>query len=312
MRIDARKAIENVMDRSRSMYPEKDHPSWQQGVLVPPLKPRFTFRRGDTVFTIGSCFARNIERQLADFVVPTLRVWIPPEERFDETHEPNAVINEYNPGTMLQRIAGAFCDAQRPDEATIVPHKSGFIDLLLNLAKPASRERVLERRREVDGIYETLPHAKVVIITLGFIECWYDTASALFLNQMPPLPVQKAYPGRFIFRQLDVFEAYPLLERALGILDAHGIRTLLTVSPVPIIRTFSGQHVAVANAFSKSVLRVCAERLCRKFRNVDYFPSYEMVTLGGISSYIADAVHVRDDVVAAVTRHMIENYVEAA
>lgn len=310
MKIDARTAIENVMDRNRSMYPAKDHPSWQNSVLVPPLKPRFTFRRGGTVFTIGSCFARNIERQLRDFTVPTLRVWIPPEERFEETHEPNAVINEYNPGTMLQRIACAFDADPHPSEQTVVQHKSGYIDLLMNLAKPASRERVLERRRDVDAIYEALPRADVVIITLGFIECWYDTLSKLFLNQMPPLPLQKANPGRFVFRQLDVFEAYPLLERALGILDAHKIKVLLTVSPVPIIRTFSGQHVAVANAFSKSVLRVCAERLCGKFPLVDYFPSYEMVTLGGASSDIEDAVHVRDDVVAAVTRHMIENYVE--
>jgi hypothetical protein len=53
---------------------------------------------------------------------------------------------------------------------------------------------------------------------------------------------------------------------------------LLTVSPVPLIATYEDRHVLVSTTYSKSVLRVAADKLCRAFEGVDYFPSYELIT----------------------------------
>lgn len=54
-------------------------------------------------------------------------------------------------------------------------------------------------------------------------------------------------------------------------------RIILTVSPVPLLRTFSNRDIIVANTYSKSVLRAVADELSSKYDDVDYFPSYEMV-----------------------------------
>src|SRR5205814_9168029 len=58
----------------------------------------------------------------------------------------------------------------------------------------------------------------------------------------------------------------------------HRAKMILTVSPVPLIATYEGRHVLQANTYSKAVLRVAAETIRKDNHNVDYFPSYEIIT----------------------------------
>jgi hypothetical protein len=70
------------------------------------------------------------------------------------------------------------------------------------------------------------------------------------------------------------------MRRALAILRgvSRRLRVLLTVSPVPLTATASGQHVLNATTYSKSVLRAVAGQLAATRKSVDYFPSYEIIT----------------------------------
>jgi hypothetical protein len=86
------------------------------------------------------------------------------------------------------------------------------------------------------------------------------------------------------------------------------IRTILTVSPVPLHTTFMPEDCVIANEYSKTVLRVCAEELARKYANVDYFPSYEIVRSGGLANFHKDNVHVKPEVVSLVTSYMLSIY----
>ncbi len=99
-----------------------------------------------------------------------------------------------------------------------------------------------------------------------------------------------------------------MLTEALDALCSLDKKVILTVSPVPIQTTFSDVDCVVANEFSKAVLRVCAERLSRQMKNVDYFPSYEMARVAGLTAYCEDNVHVLDSVVSTITRNMIDVY----
>jgi hypothetical protein len=56
-------------------------------------------------------------------------------------------------------------------------------------------------------------------------------------------------------------------------------RLLITVSPVPLSFTFRVQDILVANTYSKAVLRAALEEFLLNKANVNYFPSYEFVTL---------------------------------
>jgi hypothetical protein len=104
-----------------------------------------------------------------------------------------------------------------------------------------------------------------------------------------------------------VFHTVPLLEPAIEALIERGCKVLLTVSPVPLGTTFTEDDSVTANEFSKAVLRVTAERLSQR-PEVDYFPSYEIVRSGGLSAYLPDQVHVKNEVVERVTAYMLQSY----
>jgi hypothetical protein len=55
------------------------------------------------------------------------------------------------------------------------------------------------------------------------------------------------------------------------------IKIILTVSPVPLAATHSGKHVLTATFSSKSKLRAAAEVISNSEKNVDYFPSFEII-----------------------------------
>jgi hypothetical protein len=53
---------------------------------------------------------------------------------------------------------------------------------------------------------------------------------------------------------------------------------ILTVSPVPLTATITNKHVLDATIYSKSVLRAVAGQLEKENCNIDYFPSYEIIS----------------------------------
>ncbi|HWA00883.1 MAG TPA: GSCFA domain-containing protein [Caulobacterales bacterium] len=274
----------------------------------PILTPRFELRPGQRVFTIGSCFARHIEKRLTGFDLPTRRFAAPSEEW---PYAPNGLLGEFNPGTMAQRILTALEKRDFGDNGLVDLPSGATVDLLLRSgAAPVSRTRAVERRAEIDAIYAELPTSDATIITLGLVEAWFDRATGLYLNQMPPISALRSEPDRYELRALDEVDCFALLEGALGALIESGMRRIVvTVSPVPMNTTFSGRDCMIANSASKAALRSCADRLCRRWPEVDYFPSFEIVMSGGAASFEDDHVHVRDEVVSAVVRHLLDAYV---
>src|ERR1043166_5883387 len=83
----------------------------------------------------------------------------------------------------------------------------------------------------------------------------------------------------------------------------------LRAHPQDGFRIAVGNDRVVTNCYSKSVLRVCAQRLYLKYPLVDYFPSYEIAMSGGLSSFVPDQVHVRDAGVGQITDYMLQEYV---
>ncbi len=171
-------------------------------------------------------------------------------------------------------------------------------------------ERALARRSEIALVYANLARSQMVIVTLGLVEAWFDNETRLYLNQIPPRELAASYPARFEFRRLDVVDCVTILEEAFDALTKVGIKILLTVSPVPLTTTFTGNDCIVANEFSKSVLRVTAGRLANR-QLIDYFPAYEIVRSGGLASYEDDCVHVKEDVIERVTNAMVDAYAYA-
>lgn len=311
-----RRAAKAALDISRKnpgrRFPSQKDERFAGDSLFPNLVPRFTLETPARVFAIGSCFARTIELALADYEVeiPTSEFGVPKSEW---PHRPNGILNEYNPGTMSQRLTAAVEGAKDPED-TIIEVKDGYLDLLLPPGTSAvTYDRAVARRAEIDEVYTKLTGSDLIVITLGFVEAWFDEESGFFLNQMPPMTEVRANPERYTFRRLSAEEAYELLDLGVSALINSGVsKVLVTVSPVPIGRTFTENDVIIANNYSKSVLRICAEMLKDEHPEVDYLPSYEMVMSGGLALYNEDNIHVKPEFVKRVTGYMISNYFPAS
>ncbi len=286
-------------------YPSKGETGYHEGVLLPKLSPRFEIGPKEKIFTIGSCFAREIETRL------TARGFDVPIATFPNPH----MLNEYNAGTILQRIESVYGMFDYPEGMGIEETDKGCFDLFLHIAQaPVTMEVLLYRRRLIADLYQQLKAADTVVITLGLIETWFDTRFQCYVNKAPSRAMVMREPERFQFHRMDVEDVSARVSNALQLINSHSPnkKIILTVSPIPIEATFSQSNAIVANSYSKSVLRVVAEKMVADFDNVDYFPSYEMALSGGMQYFQDDNVHVNDAMVEIITSHMLKNYIPAS
>ena len=281
-------------------YPSKSETGYQDGVLLPKLNPKFTILPGEKIFTIGSCFAREIEHRLVQrqFDVP-VSGFVNPE-----------MLNEYNAGTILQRIESVFGKFEYADGMGVEETDKGWVDLFLHIAQvPVPLEILLLRRRMIAELYQQLLASSTIVITLGLTETWFDTKYQCYVNKAPSRMTVSREPDRFQFHRMDVEDVMARVSNALMLINQHSQKKIVrTVSPVPIEATFSQSNAIVANSYSKAVLRVVAEKMSDQFDNVDYFPSFEMAISGGTRYYLDDNVHVSPELVDIITNHMMSNY----
>jgi hypothetical protein len=70
-------------------------------------------------------------------------------------------------------------------------------------------------------------------------------------------------------------------------------KIVITVSPIALERTFSGQDIVVANTESKAILRAATGQIARDFKDVVYFPSFEIAMGSGPHAfYETDGRHL--------------------
>lgn len=302
-------ALNSALKNRFRKYPSKKDERFIEDIIFPKIDPKFTFTLPLKIFPIGSCFVRNIEDILSSFeniYMPTIKFKVPKEEW---AFRPNGLLNEYTPGCIYQRVLNAF-GRLNFDNFGIIELEHGYIDLLLpGGAPPVNLHRVIERRKQIEKIYEELKDVDLVIITLGYIESWLDTSVSLFLNRMPEPKEIRKYPEKYKFKRLKLFEIIQLLEKVINLLSDKKI--LLTVSPVPLQSTFvPNTDCILSNCYSKSVLRVASEYLYRKYENVDYFPSYEIVLSVGKDAFMPDNVHVKEKLVRKIVDIFLKNYIK--
>ncbi|PJE32020.1 GSCFA family protein [Pseudooceanicola antarcticus] len=307
--LDGLTAFGQTLRNGARRFPDRKDRRYAGQMLMPEVTPGFALAPGDQVFTIGSCFARNVEDALVarGLQVPTAAFSAPQEEA---PGRPNRMLNQYNPGTMLQCLRDI--ETGETGDGLYAQGEQVIDCLLATGSRPVGPERAFARRAEIRDLYARgLAQATTVVVTLGLIESWYDRFTGTYLNEAPTRKILNAEPERFSFRQLEVGECRDMVLELLDRLVDGGNRcVVLTVSPVPLQVTFAGGDAALRNAYSKATLRVVAEEAARQFAEVDYFPSYEMVMSLGLSGFGEDNVHVRPAVVDRIIGHMTDLYVQ--
>jgi len=303
----------DAVERSRlpsSKWPGKGPDSRLEPEAWPALKPRFTLSRGETVFSIGSCFARNIESRLVSlgFKVPTVDFPVPASEFPQGTG--SGILNKYTAPSIHDEVAWIADGARNLD--MILEGPDGCIDLNLAGFKSVSSERAIERRRQVAQLYQHALTADVVVITFGLVEAWWDDHRKAYIQQTPTPQMVRAYPNRWQFEMLDYTATVDYARRTIELLNRdRRRRILITTSPTPLARSFSGHDAIIANTYAKSTLRSVCGALYEEFDNVDYFPSYESVMLSRSAEvWQDDLIHIRPEFVLKVVKRMVSTYVE--
>ena len=245
-------------------------------------------RPEEMVMSAGSCFAANIVPYLEQAGFHYLRTErIHPAlaattgDNFSYAKFTAAYGNIYTARQLLQllrRCLGSFApeeDRWVTSDAVLDPFRPG-------LRYPASTEHEFDvlTARHLARTREAFETADVFVFTLGLTEAWVSAADGAVFPACPGTVAGRFDPARHRFVNFSVSDVVSDLGAFLSELKTVNprLRTILTVSPVPLVATATGGHVLVATSYSKSVLRAAAGEIAARFPEVTYFPAYEIVT----------------------------------
>jgi len=290
----------------------------RQTWFTPQVDPKFKLRRDDKFYAIGSCFARGLENSLAGHKMAVESA--PPE--FAKLQPANkkgsglGFTNKYNTYSILNELRWALDpDAEFPRDSIVPltettwydPHTTPTLEFV-------GFEETLERRGLIQAVTKRIQNCRAVIVTLGLAEVWRDVQADVFLNCTPIASLFKKYPGRYQFHLTSFAQNCANLEAIHALLSSYGhpdFRVVVTVSPVPLMNTFSTMDIVVANTWAKSLLRAVAQEWASAHPNVDYFPSYEIVQNSDRAAVWEDDLrHVRGRGAQHIMELFLRKYIE--
>lgn len=303
------------------------HQFWRSAVAEPAptavdpiIAPGFTIGRKDRIATAGSCFAQHISRKLRESGYHYMVTEQAPAHPF-AAHE--------NYGTFTARFGNIYSVRQlwqllRRAYATFEPHDIAwrradgrFVDPFRPAIQAAGfasvHEVVADREAHFAAVRRMFETCNVFVFTLGLTEAWESTVDGAVFP-LAPGTVADVADDASRFRNFTVAEMEADLAGFID--DLRGInprvRVILTVSPVPLIATYEPRHVLVSTTYSKAALRVVAEQIVQRFDEVDYFPSYEMITGAHTRGafYAEDLREVRPTGVSYVMTHFAKHYLD--
>jgi GSCFA family len=286
--------------------------------LTPEVDPKFKLRRDDSFYAIGSCFARGLEHSLAKHKI-AVESAAPEFAKFHPAKKDVSALgftNKYNTYSILNELRWALDrDALFPVDSIVQLTKTTWYDPHTNPTLDfVSLEETLERRALIQTVTQRIKNCRAVVVTLGLAEVWRDVQADIFLNCTPIPSLFKTQPDRYEFHLTSFAENWDNLEAIHALLSQYGhpdFRIVVTVSPVPLMNTFSTMDIVVANTWAKSLLRALAQEWASAHPNVDYFPSYEIVQNSDRAAvWEQDRRHVRGAGVLHIMDMFLRNYLE--
>ena len=301
-----------------------DRAFWRRAVASQPMGDvdpvgsfGLTIERGTRVATAGSCFAQHIARHLKassynHFIAEPGHPILPEEVREASGYGLFSCRygNIYTARQLLQLMERAY-GRFRPSEDVWFESADIVIDPFRPSVQPggfiSEQEMRLDRQNHLAAVRRMFEELQVFVFTLGLTECWRSRADGAVFPICPGIKGGVFDPAAHEFYNQPVEDVIADLHAfQAGLARVNPAASIiLTVSPVPLVATAeAGEHVLSATTYSKAVLRVAAETIQRRFANVHYFPSFEIVT-GNFNRgayYAADLRNVVEEGVEHVMR----------
>ena len=252
-------------------------------------RPKFRLQAGDRVAMAGSCFAQHIGRYMRGV---GLNPYIAePAHPFMLHFEGDADSyclfsarfgNIYTVRQCLELFQQAF--AIVPPIEDFVEQEGRWFDLLRPSVEKRGfatlHEAKCDRLYHLSRVKSMFESADVLIFTLGLTESWYNAHLGYSYPACPGTVRGSYHPEEHHFRNLSCAEVVADLEALIaGLMTVNqALKIILTVSPVPLVATYTDNNVLVASTYSKSVLRAAVGEVEARHAHVAYFPSYEIIS----------------------------------
>ena len=315
------------------MNPYKELPKsafWKTGVTQENpyginniYKKKFAIRPNTQIATAGSCFGQHVGSFLKKSGYEVIDEEQAPPGLPDKLHQKYGFSlysarygNIYTVKQLLQlaqEVAG-----ERKPENYIWKKNGKYFDALRPAVEPQghdTEQEVIDHRDfHIERVKDVFTKMNLFIFTLGLTEMWVHKESGTVYPTAPGTICGEFNENIYEFKNaqfqeiINDFNKFQATVRKIRSNKPFNI--LLTVSPVPLTATASGRHVLVSTVHSKSILRAVAGQLSSKKKNIDYFPSFEIVNNPRLHSttFKENLRSVRDETVTMVMKHFSKEH----
>nr|WP_321524347.1 GSCFA domain-containing protein [uncultured Cohaesibacter sp.] len=240
------------------------------------------------VATAGSCFAQHVARAMINDGLNYYVTEMPPSDMKEDKAQSLGYGlfsarygNIYTAKQLLQLVLRSY--GKFDPLESFWKTDSGYIDPFRpNIGEVFEDPKSVceDRKRHFEKVREMFETLDVFVFTLGLTECWFDKRDGAVFPVSPGAVTRHADARNFGFCN----QSYNSIKsdiiaflKELSIINPKA-KVIFTVSPVPLIATYSNKDVLTATTYSKSVLRSVSGEIADVFNNVQYFPSYEIIT----------------------------------
>jgi hypothetical protein len=255
---------------------------------------KFQLEASSKIATAGSCFAQHIARYLAKSGRSTYIAEQPHplsvefggdvdsyklfSARYGNVYTARQCLELFQQSLGLQPMVedfmedgGRIYDLLRPNA---IPN--GFSNL---------HEARADRRFHLACVRKMFETTDVFVFTLGLTESWRHATRGHTYPVCPGTARGTYDPEVHKFHNFTHAEVLADLQTLIASLQTVNptIKIILTVSPVPLVATYTDQNVLVASSYSKSVLRAVCGEIQGQHAHIQYFPSFEIV--GHVASF---------------------------
>jgi len=313
------------------MHPYSQLPSrnfWRKFVSDSPWrdlnlndKPKFSLQATDRIATAGSCFAQHISRYmtqvgLAPYIAEPAHTLLQEFGGEVESHHLFSARygNIYTVRQLLELFRQAF--GLMPMIEDFVEHDGRWFDLLRpNVQKSGFSSRAearADRAFHLTRVKAMFENADVLVFTLGLTESWNNAVHGGYTYPVCPGTVRGNYDSNHhVFHNFTCSEIVADLETLIS--ESRPVnpqlRLILTVSPVQLVATNTGNNVLIASSYSKSVLRAAAGEIEARHGHVAYFPSFEIISHSAShGQYLSSDLR---EVTERGVRHVMENFLSS-
>jgi hypothetical protein len=240
------------------------------------------YKRGKSInkttrfFTMGSCFAANLSLSIKKMGLHSTHLGL--EEEVNTTFANVDLIN-----AMLQSKNNKdFFDSM-----------SGIVPVDFNLDETLSEIKL----------------ADVFIFTLGVATVFFHKQTGETLMSSQIRKNWRVLEYDYEYRMSSVEENVNNLKKVIEFIRNinPSIEIIISVSPVPILASFSSIPAVQTDCISKSIMRIAANEIVNseKISNISYWPSFELfrwVSSTTNTRFYADNRHVQEEIVNDVVK----------